>query len=48
MLVNYYITMIMHVAAYANYVETLPEFIAHHTVEKLCLPACKLVLYTCG
>jgi hypothetical protein len=23
--------------------ETLPEFIAHHTVEKLCLP-CKLVL----
>ena len=46
MLANYYMTMIMHVAAYANYVETLPEFIAHqchHVVEKLCLP-CKLVL----
>ena len=26
-----------------NPTETLPEFIAHHTVEKLCLP-CKLVL----
>ena len=26
-----------------DYTETLPEFIAHHTVEKLCLP-CKLVL----
>ena len=24
-------------------VEALPEFVAHHTVEKLCLP-CKLVL----
>ena len=27
--------------------ETLPEFIAHHTVEKLCLP-CKLVLPQSG
>lgn len=29
------------------FAETLPEFIAHHTVEKLCLP-CKLVLPQSG
>lgn len=33
--------------AVSLYAETLPEFIAYHTVEKLCLP-CKLVLPQSG
>ena len=38
-----YIMLSLCVNCAMVYTETLPEFIAHHTVEKLCLP-CKLVL----